>query len=94
VIFAVVQVATGGFQAVLWLYATSHPSVMRPHVDPRFRRWVTFELLRVPTVGLISIPVAWLAGPVPAMASWLLVVPVTVVVHHHYRTQVREIPDD
>ena len=67
---------------------------MRPHADPRFRRWVTFELLRVPIVGLVSIPVAILAGPVPAMASWLLVVPITLLVHHRFHTQVREIPDD
>ena len=94
VAYAVVQVATGGVQALLWTYASRNPSVMRPHTDARFRGWITVELLRVPMVGLISIPIALLAGPVPAMASWLLVVPLTLLVHHHFRAQVREMRDD
>ncbi len=92
--YATVQVATGCFQAVLWTYATTRPAIVRPHVDARFRRWVTVELLRVPMVGVVSIPIAVLAGPGPAMASWSLVIPVTLVIHRHYRDQVREIPDD
>jgi uncharacterized membrane protein len=92
--YAIVQMATGTAQALLWTYATSHPSIARPLVDPQFQRWITIELMRVPIVGLVSLPIAAAAGAVPAMLSWLLVVPLTLIVHHHFRTQVGETPDD
>lgn len=43
---------------------------------------------------LISIPIAIVAGPVPAMASWVLIVPVSALIHRHYRDAVRQVPDD
>ena len=94
IVYALVQVATGVTQASLWWYATGHPGIAHARIGERYGRWVTIELLRVPIVFLISIPIAIAAGPVPAMASWILIVPVSAIIHRHYRDAVRQVPDD
>ena len=92
--YALVQIATGLTQAALWMYATGSTGLSWAEIDERFRRWISVELLRVPAVFLVSIPVALVAGPVPAMASWLLIVPASVLIHRHYRDAVGRLADD
>ncbi len=94
VLYALVQVATGLSQTALWVYAISRPEIADERIRRRHGRWVTVELLRVPALFVVSIPIALVAGPVPAMASWLLVVPLTLLIHRHYREVVRQVPDD
>ncbi len=94
VIYALVQVATGLSQTALWVYAISRPELADARIQRRHGRWVTAELLRVPAVFGLSIPLALLAGPVPAMASWLLVIPLTPLIRRHYGEAVRQAPDN
>lgn len=71
-----------------------HPGISHPSVGQRFGRWVTIELLRVPLVLAISIPFALWLGPAAGMASWILLVPVTALIHLRFRDRVRSMPDD
>ncbi len=94
IIYALIQTATGISQTAVWAYATSRPEIAEARVRERHGRWVTIELLRVPAVFLLSIPIAWIAGPLPAMASWLLIYPVTLLIRRRYRDAVSQMPDD
>jgi uncharacterized membrane protein len=80
VLYAVGQVGTCLAQLLIWVVVLRHPGLQTATADGRRRRYVTLQLLRAPLVFLLSIPVAFVAGPGPAMASWGLMVVLAIVV--------------
>lgn len=80
VLYAVGQVGTCLAQLLIWAVVLRHPELQTASATERRRRFVTLQLLRAPLVFLLSIPVAFVAGPGPAMASWGLMVVLAIVV--------------
>lgn len=81
--YAVVQVGAGLCEAAVWVYATRHPALVRPSVDPLLARRVTAHILRGPAVFAGSMVVA-LLSPWLAIASWALIVPASFVVDRRW----------
>jgi uncharacterized membrane protein len=81
--YAAVQVGAGLCEAAVWVYATRHPALVRPSVDPLLARRVTAHILRGPAVFAGSMVVA-LLSPWLAIASWALIVPASFVVDRRW----------
>jgi len=73
VTYAGAQVLAGIAQLGLWAAFLRSPGALAPSATPAVRRHVTAQMLRAPTVFLVSIPIAIFFGPVAGMATWSLV---------------------
>jgi uncharacterized membrane protein len=83
IFYAAVQIGAGLFEAAVWWYATAHPRLIDPAVDPRLARLVRLSILRGPVVFAISIPIA-LILPWLGIASWALLIPSAALVDRRY----------
>jgi TMEM175 potassium channel family protein len=81
--YAAVQVGAGLFEAAIWVYATRHPAIVRPSVDPDLARLVTAHILRGPVVFAASIVIA-LVSPWLGIASWALMIPAALVIDRRW----------
>ncbi|MGZ6372324.1 MAG: TMEM175 family protein [Candidatus Limnocylindria bacterium] len=68
--YAVCQVLAGAAQLALWAVAVSTPGLLTERATPRLRRYVWLQLTRTPIAFAVSIPIAFVAPPSVAMASW------------------------
>jgi uncharacterized membrane protein len=80
VLYAVGQIGTCLAQLGMWVVVVRTADLQTETATARRRRYVTLQLLRAPLVFALSIPVAYVAGPGIAMASWGLMVLLAVVV--------------
>jgi uncharacterized membrane protein len=81
--YAAVQVGAGLCEAAVWTYATRHPALVSPSVEPSLARRVTAHILRGPVIFAASIAIA-LVSPWLAIASWALIIPASFVVNHRW----------
>lgn len=58
---------------MLWAVAVATPGLLTERATPRLRRYIWLQLTRTPIAFAISIPIAFVAPPALAMASWGLV---------------------
>ena len=75
VFYASCVAAAGLMELVIWLYATHTKGLVPDSISPAFRRYELAQLLPVPVVFLLSIPVAFIA-PGVAPFTWILLVPI------------------
>lgn len=73
VAYAACQVLASAATLVLWAVAVGTPGLLTERATPRLRRYIWLQLVRTPIAFAISIPVAFVAPPAVAMASWGLV---------------------
>lgn len=78
VIYATAIVLTGLLTASVWVLAERR-GLLIPAIDGGLFRFMLGQSLVIPTVFAVSIPVAALAGPLAAELSWLLALPLYVV---------------
>lgn len=71
ILYAACCSAAGLTEAAVWVYAT-HTAGLAYRVPPRFRRSFLLQILRIPAVFLLSIPVAPFS-PSVAMYMWILI---------------------
>jgi TMEM175 potassium channel family protein len=79
-LYACGQIGTCAAQLALWAVVLRRPALQGTAATERRRRYVTLQLLRAPLVFALSIPVLFIAGPGPAMASWGLMVVLAIIV--------------
>lgn len=79
VFYASCVAGAGLLELVVWLYATHTKDLVPASVTPAFRRYELAQLLPVPVVFGLSIPVAFIA-PGVAPFTWILLVPIGRIV--------------
>jgi uncharacterized membrane protein len=79
VFYASCVAAAGLLELAVWLYATHRKGLVPASVSPAFRRHELAQLLPVPVVFLLSIPVAFVA-PGVAPFTWILLLPIGRIV--------------
>jgi uncharacterized membrane protein len=87
--YAACVAGAGLAELVVWLYAIRAKGLVPASVSPAFRRYETAQILPVPVVFGLSIPVAFVA-PGVAPFTWILLVPIGRLVPRIMR--VRETP--
>ncbi len=85
VAYAGCQVLAGLAQLGLWAAARRDPALLITSVSPRKVRYVTVQLLRAPVAFAVSIPVAFVIGPVAGMVTWGLIVAFATAIHVAFR---------
>jgi uncharacterized membrane protein len=75
VFYAACVAGAGLVELAVWLYATHAKGLVPASVSPAFRRYELAQLLPVPVVFLLSIPVAFIA-PGVAPFTWILLLPI------------------
>ena len=75
--YAATLTLTGIVLLAIWLYATSAHRLVSPSLGQRAIRYGTWRTAIVPTVFLLSIPIALINGTV-AELTWILIFPVTL----------------
>lgn len=79
VLYAGGQIGTGLAQFLLWRVMLRNQELLTDQATPQRIRFVTLRLLISPSAFGLSIPVALLAGPSLAMASWGVIVVLAVL---------------
>jgi len=79
VFYASCVASAGLLELVVWLYATRAKGLVPASVSPSLRRAETAQILPVPVVFGLSIPVAFIA-PAVAPFTWILLVPIGRIV--------------
>lgn len=86
VVYALTIAATGFALTAIWLYAW-HRGLIADDVDEAVFRLVLVQSFPIPGFFLLSVPVAVLAGPTAAQLSWLLAIPVSMLIPRVYRAR-------
>jgi uncharacterized membrane protein len=84
-LYAAAIAVTGFTLSGLWVYAWRRGFV-DDRLDAGAVRYALTQSLTVPTVFLLSIPLAYVLGPTAAELSWILAVPASVLVPRLLRT--------
>lgn len=79
IFYALVMIATGSFEALLWLYAAHRRRLIDPDVQPHAIHMATLRMLTPPAVFAVSVPIA-LIHPYAAIVTWLAVYPIVQIV--------------
>jgi uncharacterized membrane protein len=72
--YALVMIATGAIQTLLWVYASGRHRLVDPHLSPRVIRFGTMRALTPVAVFVLSLPLI-LVHPYLAIATWGLIYP-------------------
>ena len=86
VFYASCVAGAGLLELVVWLYAIRTKGLVPASVSPALRRAETAQILPVPVVFGLSIPVAFIA-PGVAPFTWILLVPIGRIVHRIMRVK-------
>jgi uncharacterized membrane protein len=81
VFYAACVAGAGVAELVVWLYAIRAKGLVPASVSPAVRRYEAAQILPVPVVFGLSIPVAFVA-PTVAPFTWILLVPIGRVLRH------------
>jgi uncharacterized membrane protein len=92
VLFAAMQVVTGGMLILIWMYASRDHRLTDPHLNARVVTFNYHRELIVIAVFLISIPVAFVSTSL-AQISWIALAPLAGILQRLYR-DVEEIVEE
>lgn len=79
VLYAAVVAATSLVQLAMWVYAWRRGLIDSHRIDRGLYLLSVVNILVVPAVFTLSIPVALLAGPARGQYSWLVLIPVSIL---------------
>ncbi len=86
VLYAASMTAMGFTAAAVWVYASGRPSLV-DHVTPELRRYYAERAVVMPTVFLLSIPLAavWLTA---GQYSWILIFVILRILNYRHRDRI------
>ena len=84
VIYCVVVIMASSLLAIIWWHATKDYRFVGKDIHPLFIRGLMLNLLLVPFVFAISIPVSFFDLDI-AQYLWLIIVPLSIVIRRKYR---------